>query len=218
VSSIVIAHEWDAPKAPDWITKAQYRRLCAMRWKNRHTTRYRAMTGDDKLLVAWDPGGGTPHPDVPLGRWCFARLCRRAVVDDTDLWGRHATSYEIVPVIWWHLEDDSVEPAVPVGIDDPRIPAKVMNADRWARWRMLGSRPAPNLRIEEANAHRDHLRKKRKEDLHYKIRQRWRQFSRWADDVGWGDSHRSTSTRFFHANERDVDPHRIAHPLIQKAS
>ena len=166
----------DAPKWADALTKEQYDRVRSLQWDNPHTRRLRQLTGDERLMVAWDPIGGTTDPlgQVPPGRWAVARLCRRTVV--SHFGEKLCHDFEWVPVIVGHLEDGTGRTPVPMRPDDPRVPDMVRRADMWKR--------DPVAEHLEREAAKRRARAQRHDDYRQRVKDLWQPFVRWADDRG----------------------------------
>lgn len=175
------------------VHEEDYRHVRSIAWRNAHTRRFAALLNDDKLVCGYD---------ARAGRWAFARLVKRTVV--TNFGVRETRVVEEVPVIWWHLEDDSVTPPAFVRIDDPRVPGMLQKGDSYRNPKQW------TQQLEVRNAKRKERRAQRKRDLRDRIKDGWKLFQKEADALGYSNPHRSTSNdgakTYSYTGERDRDP------------
>ena len=175
------------------VHEEDYRHVRSIAWRNSHTRRFAALLGDDKLVCGFD---------ARAGLWAFARLVKRTVV--TNFGVRETRVVEEVPVIWWHLEDDSVTPPAFVRIDDPRVPGMLQKGDSYrnpGQW---------TKQLKARNARRAEKRAQRKREGRDRLKEGWKLFCKEADAYGYSAPHRAVAADggkiFSYSGERDRDP------------
>ncbi|OFX03583.1 MAG: hypothetical protein A3E78_08750 [Alphaproteobacteria bacterium RIFCSPHIGHO2_12_FULL_63_12] len=175
------------------IHEDEYRHARSIKWRNVHTTKFAALLGDDKLVCGYDG---------EAGRWCFASLRKRTVV--TMFGVRQTRVVEEVPVIWWHVEDDTVDPPAFVAITDPRIPDMLLKSDTYKNPNQFGQR------LEKRRTMKAARKASRRREWKDRFKEAFPTFQREADALGYGKPHRSTANdgvkTFSYTGERDRDP------------
>ena len=115
MSLIQVASDLRSVNAHSEMNERTYRHLKSIDWKTSHTTRFQQATGDDKLVVGYDP-----H------RECWVAACLRPRTIITHFGSSASAHTEVMPIVFSSLKDEAGKA---LSIYDPRIIPALKQAD-----------------------------------------------------------------------------------------